>query len=849
MTTQARRIARAIAFTSIVMTLPLITGQGCPTTGGVLTADAGTNLTVGVGQQIALQGAATGGSGVYSFAWSPGTGLSSTSVAQPVFSAATAGSYVFTLTVTDSLGAVSSDIVTVNVTSSTSPPTPPSGGGSTSAPLANAGPDRVTSPEAPIVLTGSASGGSGVYTYAWSPSTGLSGTSIAQPTFTPATVGTYTFTLTVTDSSGLTATDTVTVRVTESAVLASLNWGANYMAGGYQVAAVYSRALNRASAQTLSNYLISGTTTNPVSATLESDSRTVTLVFNTVLSSNSRIDLGVGGTLIDANGAITEAAANQPVLASSADAAGPTPTRVTWTANNAQSYQVEVVFSEAMDRDTTSLTSAYRISGTLIEPHSVQLAGDGQTATLTFDNQADITLSTSSKLDVSVGGQARDINGNSAPVALAQVISPSPADVTAPAIASLRHAANHGSTGYLVRALFNEVLSEADAENLAAYRISATAVAPTSAVLEGDGRTVSLIFQTPLSSADKLDISVGNTVKDINGQALVAKTAQTILASTADLSAPGVSTLTWSPSRTDDGYELQIVFTESMDRSTVQTVSGYRCHGTSVTPASAVLQADGKTVVLTFFSSLGISDSLDISVGGNFADINGRKLAMVPGHQIVNNLTDSIAPTIVSRVWAANATSYLVTVTFSEVMDRDSTNTLTNYWLGADGNFASSAVLDAAGKVLQLSFQGTPSVLNANGTLTYGYNRLDALTIDANVRDINGRACASAAVAPTASPDDAAAPAVLSVTRLESPVAGVYWVEVLFNEVVDKATAEAAVYAVGGGVNVTDQALRYDGRTVRLIVDADPAGQNVTVPNTIRDVNNQATAGGVVALP
>src|ERR1035441_8156034 len=56
-----------------------------------------------------------------------------------------------------------------------------------------------------------ATGGSGTYTYSWSPSTGLSAVNVANPTATPTSTTPYT--VTVTDSVGCTAISSVTVGV------------------------------------------------------------------------------------------------------------------------------------------------------------------------------------------------------------------------------------------------------------------------------------------------------------------------------------------------------------------------------------------------------------------------------------------------------------------------------------------------------------------------------------------------------------------------------------------------------------------------------------------------------------
>ena len=188
------------------------------------TADAGADQTVTEGVTVTLDASASSDveSSVLSYAWSQTSGptatLSSASAAKPTFTApavASSTDLVFSLTVTDPGGLVSTaDTVTITV-------------GDNTAPVADAGADRTVAESAAVTLDGSASSDPDKQTlaYAWTRTAGpdvtLSSATAAKPTFTAPSAlsdnATLTFRLTVTDAGGLTATDTVTVTVVAAA--------------------------------------------------------------------------------------------------------------------------------------------------------------------------------------------------------------------------------------------------------------------------------------------------------------------------------------------------------------------------------------------------------------------------------------------------------------------------------------------------------------------------------------------------------------------------------------------------------------------------------------------------------
>src|SRR5438093_2399324 len=158
-----------------------------------------------VSQQVSFTASASGGTGPYSFSWAFGDGATGTGAAV-YHTYSTTGSYSVLLTAKDSSPsqqtATSQQTITV-----TSPPPPPSLTASFTESLSNSVVGQTVS------FTGSASGGTAPYNYAWnfgdsSTGSGSSASHVYQ------TAGVYTVVLTVTDAAGHAASATNTVTVT-----------------------------------------------------------------------------------------------------------------------------------------------------------------------------------------------------------------------------------------------------------------------------------------------------------------------------------------------------------------------------------------------------------------------------------------------------------------------------------------------------------------------------------------------------------------------------------------------------------------------------------------------------------
>ncbi len=162
-----------------------------------LVVKAGNDTLLCSGQSLLLGGTptVTGGNPPYHYQWSPSTGLSNDTVANP--SVIPTASMTYTIKVTDSFDDTSSASIQITVSTCTQL-------------SVNAGGDTTLCPNQEDILGGhpTAGGGTPPYTYLWQPPTGLSSDTIPNPMATPY-ADTSVYVLTVTDAESLFAIDTV----------------------------------------------------------------------------------------------------------------------------------------------------------------------------------------------------------------------------------------------------------------------------------------------------------------------------------------------------------------------------------------------------------------------------------------------------------------------------------------------------------------------------------------------------------------------------------------------------------------------------------------------------------------
>lgn len=177
---------------------------------------AGADQNLNPGQSTTLTGSATGGSGSYSYSWTPAEFLVDANVQNPV-TLALNSSVTFTLTVTDGVsGCINTDQVVITVANFplvlnvTATPSSICAGGSST-------------------LSAGASGGTGPYTYAWNSDPAGFTSNQANPVVNPAVTTTYYVTVNddVSSQSG-----SVTVNVTALPLVFAVGGGGAICQGG-----------------------------------------------------------------------------------------------------------------------------------------------------------------------------------------------------------------------------------------------------------------------------------------------------------------------------------------------------------------------------------------------------------------------------------------------------------------------------------------------------------------------------------------------------------------------------------------------------------------------------------------
>ncbi len=426
------------------------------------------------------------------------------------------------------------------------------------------------------------------------------------------------------------------------------------------------------------------------------------------------------------------------------------------------------------------------------------------------------------------------------------VFAGKPVDTTAPKVQSAS-----ATTNTSVKVVFNEPVDVATATVAANYTISGLQV--TGAVMDTTDTTGSTVILT--TSAQTLGqvyrVVVAN-VKDVSENTISATDNYfDFAAKAADTTAPGLaqtynanSPLTTlkngetSAIRSKNNLTVEVIFNEKVDEATAQNVANYVIPGLTVQSATVFKDTntadgvdvyDGRKVVLTTSAqSLGAVYELTIT---GVKDLAGNVITTPIKGQFAGKAADTVAPNSVS---ATARTNTIVRLTFNEALDKASAETVANYVI--PGLTVSKAELKA----------------DSNGAMTIVDLTTSAQTVGSvykvtvtGVKDEAGNAIVAPGLSATfaGKAADTTAPTISSATAAYNSSTGVTTVTVVFNEAVDKATAEDLTNysfdkGLGYPVKAELSASDVNGKTVILTTNAQTPGTVYTL--TVKNVKDLA---------
>ncbi len=460
---------------------------------------------------------------------------------------------------------------------------------------------------------------------------------------------------------------------------------------------------------------------------------------------------------------------------------------------------VDVAFDKTLDSTSAQDTTNYLFS-TGANPISATLQTDGRTARLATTQLARTTT-------LSVDG-VRDTASHVMEALTDQPINTA-GDTTSPTVVSATFATNKQTPTVYVT--YSEVIDLAGAESTGSFISTADSQHPASAQLNDDGRTVTLTFgPMPLVT----QIRTG-TITDLSGNTLETTTVD--IDPSAEQDAPTIVSATYLPNTL--APTVDIVFSEAVDKTLAEAPGLYNIGSDPKVALTAVMQDDGHTVRATF---PGASVGNELAVR-SVTDMSGNAVASA-GSVTIASADDGNRPVAVSAVFAANAASPTVSITFSEAVDLATAQTISNFQITSGGGGATSATLQSDGHTVLAVFPPMDAT--------------DQVSIQ-NIKDLADNTMDGSAQIVVARNGETTAPSVISAV-----VDATTQMTVTFSEAVDEASAEdVANYNPAGSTSATSAILQSDGRTVIVQTTGAPlsSGNAISISG-VKDLSSNTMA-------
>jgi len=536
----------------------------------------------------------------------------------------------------------------------------------------------------------------------------------------------------------------------------------------------------------------------------------------------------------------------------STDVVAPTSIAASGTAvEGAENDQVSVLFDDDMYpadvEDVTNWTLESPV-GTPIDltGSSVSYSTSGGAATLVLDGPGSAALIRSFDVQVSFTG-VRDLGGNAiGPDAISTTVV---GEANRPGLESTFIVASGAGDELTLRFsepmrrltdLYDAGSNPEGVKYILNDNGTGTPIAPLSASELDGGLGVTLTFGAVIDPLSTIDV-VG--LVDLAGNVLFPILGQPFQTEVTD--APAIASVQFEAVEGANNDQIIATFNHPMSGWGITEPSSYSCVDSLTNPVSltnADFSFDGNdTVTISFAAGSGVNLSSAETYGLTLEVAAERPLRTQYGVAITAPAAaapaavtgDTVAgPTAVgSQALVDPSSTENAFVIFSESVDETAAETAANYVY--NGTTATSATL-VDPRVVQLSFSGA--------TVTPGFD----IDVNAAVVDTAGNASAGAVLLTVTA--DVSEPTVVSSTTVITPGFGGDYVDVLFDEPLDPATA-----TIGANYVVTDGAeeLRLLGviynsgtSTVRLLVDDMQEGASiVTTMENLADFAGNALAG------
>ena len=365
----------------------------------------------------------------------------------------------------------------------------------------------------------------------------------------------------------------------------------------------------------------------------------------------------------------------------------------------------------------------------------------------------------------------------------------------------------------LLQINFSEPVEQNSAKTLSNYQISGISIVSVS--MTDDFRSVILTTSdhTPGSS---YSVAISN-VQDASAN-VMNSTSKAYTAPSANAEAPRMIAV-----QAVNQNVVEVQFSEAVSAATAQNKTNYSIQpGISI--ISATLNSDRTTVTLS--TTAHSSGDYIITVSG-VAD-EGQPPLTMNGAQLQYNYTppDNVKPQVVD-VEISNST--LLVVEFNELIDQISAVNVSNYSISPSVTISNAAVDNSGMNVFLITSD------HAGGNYTLSIS---------GVKDLAQNTMTSTSKSYTYTPPDRTPPVLTNAV-----IDGTSFVELIFNEVLDRTSAETVGnYTISPAVAVT-QADLVNGNRVYLKTAAHQSGQNytVTVSNVRDEANNVIQAGSNTA--